>query len=207
MSIPPPPSRDLRNPWSAGGGYTEVWPLRRSAPGRAYTAFIALLAVVVLTAAACGGGGDSGAEESAPGGPSASTTVSVNNVEGVGDVLVDAEGAALYASDQEVGGMVLCTDGCATIWEPLSVNGETPTGSDGLGDNLGVAMRPDGAEQVTFDGRLLYSFIEDPAPGIVTGNGFEDTFDGQVFTWHVATPTGVSTSSANSSSSDGIYDF
>ena len=35
----------------------------------------------------------------------------------------------------------------------------------------------------------------------MTGNGFADTFDGQAFTWHVATPTGISTSDANSSSS------
>jgi predicted lipoprotein with Yx(FWY)xxD motif len=173
---------------------------------RTYTASIALLAVVALVVGACGGGGDSGAEESAPGGPSAATTVSVSTVEGVGDVLVDAEGAALYAADQEAGGMVLCTESCATIWEPLTVNGDAPTGSDGLGDKLGVATRPDGARQVTFDGRLLYSFVEDPAPETVTGNGFEDTFDGRLFTWHVVTSAGVSTSSANSSSSGDGYE-
>ena len=61
--------------------------------------------------------------------------------------------------------------------------------------------RPDGSRQVTFDGRLLYRFLEDPDTGTVTGNGFADTFDGQAFTWHVATPTGISTSDANSSSS------
>jgi hypothetical protein len=54
--------------------------------------------------------------------------------------------------------------------------------------------------------RPLYRFVEDPSPGTVTGNGFADTFDGQRFTWHVATPTGVSDSSENSSTSDG-YDF
>ncbi|MGH3132808.1 MAG: COG4315 family predicted lipoprotein [Gaiellaceae bacterium] len=174
---------------------------------KTYTAFVALAAAVVLVVSACGGGGDSGAEGSAPGGSTAATTVSVSTVDGVGDVLVDAQGAALYASDQEADGMVLCTDLCATIWEPLTVDGDAPTGSDGIADSLGVAPRPDGARQVTFDGRLLYSFVEDPGPGTVTGNGFADTFDGQAFTWHVATPTGVSTSSANSGTSIEGYDF
>jgi predicted lipoprotein with Yx(FWY)xxD motif len=61
--------------------------------------------------------------------------------------------------------------------------------------------RPDGGRQVTFDGRLLYRFTEDPDAGTVTGTGFADSFDGRAFTWHVATPTGISTSDANSSSS------
>jgi predicted lipoprotein with Yx(FWY)xxD motif len=56
--------------------------------------------------------------------------------------------------------MVLCTDACATIWDPLTVSGEQPTAGDGLAGKLGVAERPDGAEQVTFDGRLLYRFVE-----------------------------------------------
>jgi predicted lipoprotein with Yx(FWY)xxD motif len=172
-----------------------------------YLALLALAAAVVLVVSACGGGSDSGAEETAPpGGSDAAATVSVANADGVGQVLVDSEGSALYAADQEAGGMVLCTDSCATIWEPLTIGDGQPTGSDGLAGNLGVAMRPDGERQVTFDGRLLYSFIEDPAE-TVTGNGFEDTFDGQLFTWHVATPDGVSTSSANSSTGGLDYDF
>jgi predicted lipoprotein with Yx(FWY)xxD motif len=160
-----------------------------------------------LIVSACGGGSDSDAEGSAPSGANAAQTVSVSSVDGVGDVLVDAQGAVLYAADQETGGMVLCTAGCASIWEPLTLaDGANPTAGDGLGSKLGVVERPDGAQQVTFDGRLLYRFVEDPGPGTVTGNGFADTFEGRPFTWHVATPTGVSDSSENSSSSDG-YDF
>jgi predicted lipoprotein with Yx(FWY)xxD motif len=174
---------------------------------RTYTALVALAAAVALIVSACGGS-DSSAEDSAPGGSSAAQTVSVSTVDGVGEVLVDAEGAALYAADEEADGMVLCTDSCAAVWDPLTVDdGEQPTAGDGLSGKLGVATRPDDAQQVTFNGRLLYRFVDDPSPGIVTGNGLADTFDGQLFTWHVATPTGVSTSSANSSSSSDGYDF
>lgn len=170
---------------------------------KTYTAFVALAVAVILVVAACGGGDDSGAEGSAPPDSDvAATTVAVSDVDGVGEVLVDAEGAALYAADEEADGTVVCVDSCTTIWEPLTVSGE-PTGSDGLEPSLGVVMRPEGTQQVTFDGRLLYSFLEDPEPGVVTGNGFSDTFGDQPFTWHVATPTGISTSSANSSPSGG----
>jgi predicted lipoprotein with Yx(FWY)xxD motif len=168
---------------------------------RTYLALLALAAAAVLIVSACGGGSDSSAGDPAPGG-SDSATVSISTVDGVGEVLVDGDGAALYAADQETGGMVLCTDACASIWDPLTVSGDNPTAADGLGAKLGVVKRPDGARQVTFDGRLLYRFVEDGSPGTVTGNGFADTFDGQPFTWHVATPAGISTSNENSTPSD-----
>jgi predicted lipoprotein with Yx(FWY)xxD motif len=174
---------------------------------RTYVALLALAAAALLIFSACGGGGDSSADGTAPGGSSAAQTVSVSTVDGVGEVFVDGEGAALYAADQEADGMVLCTDSCAAIWDPLTVSGGNPTAGDGLGGKLRVVKRPDGSRQVSFEGRPLYRFVEDPSAGTVTGNGFADTFDGQAFTWHVATPTGVSTSSANSSSSSGGYGY
>jgi predicted lipoprotein with Yx(FWY)xxD motif len=143
-----------------------------------------------LVAAGCGGGDDEGSASS-------DATVSVANVDGVGDVLVDAEGSALYASEQESDGAVRCVDECAAIWLPLTVDGES-TGGDELEADLGVVERPDGAQQVSFGGRPLYTFIEDASAGVVTGNGLSDSFDDQEFSWHVVTPTGVSTSDANS---------
>jgi predicted lipoprotein with Yx(FWY)xxD motif len=169
---------------------------------RTYASLVALAAAAVLIVSACGGSSDSGAGASAP-----DQTVSVSTVDGVGQVLVDRQGAALYAADQEADGMVLCTDSCATIWEPLTVSGDNPTAGDGLGGKLSVVERPDGGQQVAFDGRLLYRFVEDPSPGTLTGNGFSDSFDGRLFTWHVATPNGVSTSSANSAPSSDGYSF
>ena len=164
---------------------------------KTYALLLVLAAAVILLVGACGGDG-SGAGGSTS---STGTTVAAEQVDGVGRVLVDAEGMALYAADQEAGGTVLCTDSCTSIWEPLTVSGGTPTAGDGLDGELGVVTRPDGSRQVTFDRRPLYRFSEDPDAGTVTGNGLADTFDGQAFTWHVATPTGISTSNANSSPS------
>ena len=165
---------------------------------RTYLALLALAVVTALFVSACGGSGDSGA--AAPDNPA--TTVSVSSVDGVGNVLVDAQGAALYAADQERSGMVVCAGSCTSIWKPLTVSG-SPTAGDGVVAKLGTVERPDGHRQVTLAGRLLYRFMEDPQAGTVTGNGFADSFDGQAFRWHVATPQGISTSDDNSSSSSG----
>jgi predicted lipoprotein with Yx(FWY)xxD motif len=119
--------------------------------------------------------------------------VSMKQVAGTGSVLVDAKGRALYRNDQERGGMVLCTGACLSFWQPLTVSG-TPKGSS-LPGKLAVVRRPDGGRQVTYNGRLLYSFKLDK-PGKVTGDGFKDAFSGQKFTWRVAHPTGAKASSS-----------
>jgi predicted lipoprotein with Yx(FWY)xxD motif len=173
---------------------------------KTYASFAAVAAALALIAAACGGGSTSGTGSPASSSPTSAETVSASTVDGIGDVLVDAQGEALYAADVETGGMVLCVASCTTIWDPLTVSGDgTPTAADGIAADLGVVTRPDGTRQVTFDGSPLYRFVEDPSPGTVTGNGFADSFDGRTFTWHVATPTGVSTSSANSTPSTDGY--
>jgi predicted lipoprotein with Yx(FWY)xxD motif len=153
---------------------------------KTYAAMTASAVALMLLLSACGESSDSSSGRTQTG-SSAGRTVSVASVDGVGNVLVDAEGAALYASNEEAGGMVLCTGSCTTIWDPLTVGGRAPTGENGLGQKLDVVARPDGARQVAFDGRLLYRFTEDPSAGTVTGNGFADSFAGQAFTWHVVT--------------------
>ena len=136
-------------------------------------------------------------------GGSASTTggatVSVKRIAGAGSVLVDAKGRALYRSDQERNGMVLCTGACLSFWRPLTVSG-TPTKSKSLQGKLAVVKRPDGRRQVTFNGRPLYSFKLDKA-GKVTGDGFKDAFGSQKFTWRVVHPAGTSSSGATTTPS------
>jgi predicted lipoprotein with Yx(FWY)xxD motif len=153
--------------------------------------FAAALAALTLAAAACGGDD----EEQAAAGPP--PTVSVEQVDGIGDVLVDGEGAALYTSEQEADGTVRCVDACLGFWLPLDVSG-TPRASDDVGGALGTVRRPDGGTQVTYDGVPLYRFSEDAEAGQVTGDGLSDAFGGTTFTWHAATvdaesgPTGGS---------------
>jgi predicted lipoprotein with Yx(FWY)xxD motif len=158
--------------------------------------------VAVLALAACGGGGsDSNSSAMSSDG---TTTVSVEKIGDSGRVLVDSAGKALYAPDQEANGRVICTDACTSFWMPLTIGSGAPTG-DGVAGKLGVAERPDGTRQVTFDGKRLYTFAQDK-PGEVTGDGFSDAFDGQQFTWHVVTADG-STSNQGESTSDNPYGY
>jgi len=155
----------------------------------------AALALAVLALSACGGSGNAASPAAGTTG-SSSDTVSTADVQGVGTVLVDSKGMALYSPDQEKSGTIMCTTGCTAIWVPLTVSG-SPTGSSDIASKLGTVMRPDGATQVTFDGKPLYTFAEDSGPDTVTGDGAKDSFGGTSFTWHVAAPGAVSTTSTS----------
>ena len=175
--------------------------------------FLTLIAVPVLAIglAACGGsssnnssGGSSNAATATP--VSASTsgdTVSTKSISGTGTVLVDSKGMTLYTNDQDTASKIACTGQCQSFWIPVKASGK-PTSSDSavqskLGTEQGI---------VTFDGKPLYTFVQDTSPGQVTGNGFQDSFGGTTFTWAAATTSGSSASTAStstSSSSGGGY--
>src|ERR1041384_341916 len=136
------------------------------------TPLSALAALAVLGALALSACGGSTSHQAKSGGAPRTDTVSLASVSGVGKVLVDSKGFALYSPAQEKGGAIRCTGGCATIWLPLTVKGSPRAGS---GLNLGTVMRPDGKTQVTFDGKPLYRFAEDNSPKRVSGNGVSDS--------------------------------
>jgi predicted lipoprotein with Yx(FWY)xxD motif len=151
----------------------------------------AVPAAVILTAllGACGSDDNSDGNQDA-GAPDAGTTVSVAQDETLGEILVDSSGSALYTAEQESAGVILCRDGCADVWVPLTVDsGETPTASEEVTAPLGTVDRIDGTTQVTLNGMPLYTFTMDGS-GDVTGDGLSDDFDGTTFTWHVARPDG-----------------
>ncbi len=145
-----------------------------------------LTATIAATAAlaACGSGGDdttddTSADTSAAG---STQTVAVADVDGFGEVLVDSTGMALYTADEEADGEVRCVTACTSFWEPLAPGADAPSADPGVAA-LGVIERPDGTQQVTAEGRPLYTFVQD-SPGSVTGDGFADDFGDQHLTWH-----------------------
>jgi predicted lipoprotein with Yx(FWY)xxD motif len=148
-------------------------------------AIVAVAAVVGVAIAIAATGSSGGSAASTSG-----ATVSAKKVAGAGTVLVDSKGRALYRSDQERKGMVLCTGSCLSFWQPLTVKG-TPTKGSSLKGKLAVVKRPDGGQQVTYNGKLLYSFKLD-SPGQLKGDNFQDAFGGQKFHWHVVRPVGTS---------------
>jgi predicted lipoprotein with Yx(FWY)xxD motif len=133
--------------------------------------------------------------------------VSVASVGGVANVLVDAAGKPLYSPDEEANSMIKCTGACTSFWMPLAAGASTPNASSS-GLTFAVISRPDGSQQVTADGKPLYTFAEDAA-GQLKGNGFSDDFDGQHFTWHVvvASGGGAAPTAPASSSSGGGYGY
>ena len=164
---------------------------------------LALFAVPVLAIglAACGGssnssGGSSNASSTAPAQTSSSSsTVSTKSVSGVGTVLVDSQGHALYMNNQDTASKQACTSACQAFWPPLKASGQPTSSDSAIQAKLGVSNG-----QVTFDGKPLYTFVQDTSPGQVTGNGFMDSFGGTNFTWSVAMAGGSSSGSAGAAS-------
>jgi predicted lipoprotein with Yx(FWY)xxD motif len=178
-----------------------------------------VLIAAAVALAACGGGGGSATASGGGGNTTAmpssgASPVSAKNISGAGMVLVDSNGMALYASDQEAAaGKILCTGACNSFWMPLTVHGNV-TSSGSVPGKLGSVKRPDGSMQVTYNGKPLYTFSQDQ-PGKVTGDGFMDAFGGQQFTWHVVTAGnsggasqgGGSTSGGGSSGGGGGFSY
>lgn len=129
----------------------------------------ALLALAALVVAGCGGN-----DGAAAGG----ATVGTATIDG-GTVLVDSSGAALYTPD----GGADCAGACAKIWVPLAAGTSAPTKADSVPGSVDSTARADGTRQVTYDGKPLYTFVQDK-PGKVTGDGVSDAFAGKSFTWH-----------------------
>jgi len=116
-------------------------------------------------------------------------TIQARKFPGAGTVLVTATGQPLYAAEQEANGMVHCNGACNAFWKPLTTTG-TPTAT--VPGTVATITRPDGSMQVTYNGKLLYTFTVDQ-PGKVAGDDFHDAFGGQKFTWHVVRQVGAAT--------------
>ncbi len=146
-------------------------------PGAAVA--VALVVAVAIAIAATGGGGGGGTSSPRPETPSAGgATVSADQIGGAGSVLVNSDGQ-------------------------VTIDRGAPKG-DSLPGKLGVVKRPDGDKQVTYNGKLLYTFYLDQ-PGKVGGDGFDDAFGGQQFTWHVVHDSGAA--SSQTSGDSGGSDF
>jgi CxxC motif-containing protein (DUF1111 family)/predicted lipoprotein with Yx(FWY)xxD motif len=77
-------------------------------------------------------------------------------------------GYALYVFDSDTvnGTSSSCTGGCANAWPPLLVTDDMPSGVLGLGS----ITRDDNSEQVTYQGRPLYFYVNDTAVGQFNGD-------------------------------------
>ena len=105
----------------------------------------------------------------------AKVTVATATVPGVGTILVDRQGHALYTLTDANGAAVACTGGCLSAWPPLTVTGKVKVAK-------GVkSVKKTADNQVTSAGLPLYLFAGDTAAKQAKGEGIS-SFGG---TWHV----------------------
>jgi predicted lipoprotein with Yx(FWY)xxD motif len=162
-----------------------------------------ILSTLVIGAAALGvvACGSSDDESGASTAGSSTGIASVANVDGT-DVLADSAGKTLYSAAVEKGGKIRCVDACLSFWHPLLASSADAKKAAGeLDAKLSVVRRPDGEQQLTFDGLPLYTFAEENA-GKLDGDGFVDDFQGTHFEWEAARTSGGSQSSGSSGPSD-----
>jgi predicted lipoprotein with Yx(FWY)xxD motif len=163
-----------------------------------------ILAAGALLLAACGGGSSShtstatqppGTQSSAAA-PTTSSSAAASTSTGptvmmvsnskYGPILVDGKGLSLYTSTLDTATKSACTGDCLKFWPPLLLPaGQTqPIAGPGI-TGLGTLTRAEGI-QVTYNGKPLYTWVNDTKEGQVTGQGVVDSGG----TWHVATLSG-----------------
>jgi predicted lipoprotein with Yx(FWY)xxD motif len=90
-----------------------------------------------------------------------------------GPVLTTPEGRTVYTFDEDTAGASSCYGDCAEEWPPVSAADDAqPFG------HMSVVTRTDGTRQWAYDGKPLYLYHDDDAPGDVEG-------DGEGGVWHV----------------------
>ena len=122
--------------------------------------------------------GITGVASTPAGAATAKKAVLTATVPGVGVILVDVQGHALYTHTDANGQAVACTGPCVTAWPPLTVAAKAKVkpvkGVKGLGTTSGT-------HQVTATGLPLYRFSLDTQAKQAKGDGV-NAFGG---TWHV----------------------
>lgn len=103
-----------------------------------------------------------------------------------GRFLTDADGMSLYLFDADSGNTSTCYDACAAAWPPLLTQGAPTAGGQAAAAMLSTTERKDGSTQVTYNGRPLYYFARDQAPGDINGQDVE----GFGAEWYLVAPDG-----------------
>lgn len=91
-------------------------------------------------------------------------------------ILTDANGMSLYTFDPDTATSSACNGGCARNWPPLAAGA-----SAGASGAFTIITRDDGTRQWAYDGKPLYRWVNDRAPGDTTGDGVGGN-------WHLARP-------------------
>ena len=102
----------------------------------------------------------------------------------MGDSMVNTTGMALYTFDTDTDVKSMCNGECAIEWPPLPVAADAMATGDWT-----IVVRDDGTRMWAYKGHPLYTFVDDKAPGEVTGDGVDG--------FHLATNLAVSGAEVN----------
>ena len=102
----------------------------------------------------------------------------------LGKIIVDGKGMTAYFFDNDTAnsGTSTCAGPCATAWPAITSTSDTPA-AIGITGTIGTITRVTGEKQLTINGRPIYTFANDKAPGDVNGQGVKGV-------WYVISPSG-----------------
>jgi predicted lipoprotein with Yx(FWY)xxD motif len=157
---------------------------------------LAAVAVSVVTVGSCGG--SSAARDPALGtlplaAAAPGEAFSAARVAGVGSVVVDGHGRTVYVlTSSSAGPKNLNCDlasGCTAFWPALPLpSGTAAAAGPGVDQSkLSMVTLSDGESYPTYNGWLMYEFINDTAAGQAHGEGVM-SFGG---TWYALSPSGT----------------
>ena len=156
---------------------------------------LALLAVLATGCSAAVAGYHAAAKPAAS--SASSSAVKTATINGAA-VLTNANGLTLYSFAPDTRTTSNCNGTCAQLWPPVK---GPATAGHGVTGKLGTITRSNGTTQATYNGRPLYTYVADSAPGQAKGNGVNAS--GGV--WHEVTASGAA--APPSSSGGGGYGY
>ena len=88
-------------------------------------------------------------------------------------MLVDGGGRTLYEFEKDKlgAGTSACNGACASAWSPVLSSGAPKPGTGLTASKLTTFQRTGGAQQVSYGGHPMYTFVKDTAPGSTKGQG------------------------------------
>jgi predicted lipoprotein with Yx(FWY)xxD motif len=86
-------------------------------------------------------------------------------------ILVDAKGRTLYVYDNDTAGKSACNGVCAQAWPPVAPAAGATYGNGLTASMFSTITRDDGTTQLAVNGKPLYLWQGDTAPGDATGQG------------------------------------
>lgn len=121
---------------------------------------------------------------SAPSAPAAAGNDAAVATTALGKIIVDGKGMTAYFFDKDKAnsGTSACTGQCAAIWPAITAASGTPKVT-GITGTVGTITGVDGGKQITINGRPIYTYSKDTAPGETKGQGFNGV-------WYVISPAG-----------------